>query len=251
MRALIALLFSAAPAFAQEVEVDVALVLAVDMSGSMDREEKAVQRRGYVDAIAGPEVWAAIRRGPYQRIALSYLEWAGAHAQVVVMGWRLIDSPAAAEAFAAELAGRPFSAIRGTSISGGIDAARELLRDSPFAALRKVIDVSGDGANRLGRPVTEARDAALREGIAINGLPIVIRPNRAEGDLARYYADCVAGGAGSFTLPVHAAHEFADAVRRKLVLDIAGAEPKILPAQATEPTDCLIGERLRSFYEDR
>jgi hypothetical protein len=251
MRLLAALLLSAAPALSQPVEVDVELVLAVDMSGSMDREEKAVQRQGYVAAIASDEVWRAITRGAYQRIALSYLEWAGAHAQVVVMNWRLIDSPQAARAFAADLAAQPLSPIRGTSISGGIDAARLMLRDNGFQGWRQVIDVSGDGANRVGRPVTDARDAALAEGIVINGLPILIRPNRAEGDLAQYYRDCVTGGPGSFTLPASSQAEFAEAVRRKLVMDIAGAEPTVIPAQMQGPTDCMIGEKLRLFYEDR
>jgi hypothetical protein len=251
MRLLAALVLAAAPALAEEVAVDVELVLAVDMSGSMDREEKAVQRDGYVAAIASPDFWNAIRRGPYQRVALSYLEWAGAHAQVVVMTWRLIDSPEAARAFAADLAAQPLSPIRGTSISGGLDAARLMMRNNGFEGWRKVIDMSGDGANRVGRPVTEARDAALAEGIVINGLPILIRPNRAEGDLAQYYRDCVMGGPGAFVLPVRAADEMAEAIRRKLVMDVAGADPAVIPAQAAGPTDCLIGERLRRFYEDR
>lgn len=249
---LATILFAAAaatPATAQ-TEVDLALVLAVDMSGSMDPDEHAVQRGGYVAAIRSPEVWAAIRSGAYRRIALSYLEWAGPEAQVVVIDWRLIDSAGAARAFADDLEARPLSRIRGTSISGAIDYARAMVEESGFSAWRKVIDISGDGANNRGRPVTDARDAAVARGVTINGLPIMLRTNFAEGDLARYYADCVIGGPGAFALPVRAEAEMADAIRRKLVQEIAGLAPPAIPAQVGPPADCMIGERVRRLYLD-
>lgn len=243
-------LLTAAPAAAQ-VEVDLELVLAVDMSGSMDRGEHALQRGGYVAALRSPEVWEAVLTGAHQTIALSYLEWAGAHQQVVVMDWRLIDNRPALLSFADALEAQPLSQIRGTSISGGIDHARTMIEANGFEGWRKVVDVSGDGANNRGRPVTEARDAAVARGIVVNGLPIMLRTNRAEGDLARYYADCVVGGPGSFVIPVHAAGEMAGAIRRKLVEEIAGlGPPPTLVQSAAEPADCLIGERLRRLIWD-
>lgn len=246
---IVSALMVSAPASAAST-VDLALVLAVDMSGSMDAREHAVQRGGYVAAIRSPEVWRAILTGAHQRIALSYLEWAGAAAHVVVMDWRLIDSAQAARAFADELEARPLSRIRGTSISGAIDFGREMIENSGYEAWRRVIDVSGDGANNRGRPVTEARDAAVARGVTINGLPIVIRTSFAEGDLARYYADCVIGGPGAFALPVRAEAEIADAIRRKMVQEIAGLAPPPTLTQTGEPADCLIGERVRRLYLD-
>ncbi len=246
---LVAALTAIAPASAQ-TGVDLALVLAVDMSGSMDEGEHALQRGGYVAAIRSPEVWAAIRAGAYRRIALSYLEWAGAASQVVVIDWRLIDSADAARAFADDLEASPLSRIRGTSISGAIDYARTMVESSGYEPWRKVIDISGDGANNRGRPVAEARDAAVARGVTINGLPIILRTAFAEGDLARYYADCVIGGPGAFALPVRAEAEMADAIRRKLVQEIAGLPPPAIPAQAGPPADCLIGERIRRLYLD-
>ena len=240
-----------APVHAADIEVDVELVLAVDMSGSMDPHEHAIQRGGYVEALRSPEFWDAVTKGAWRRVAVSYLEWAGAGQQVVVMDWTLIDSPEAARAFADELEAKPLSRIRGTSISGAVDSAAALLQRSGVEAWRRVIDISGDGANNRGRPVTEARDAALAEGIVINGLPIIVRVSPGEGDLAQYYADCVVGGPGSFSLPVRRFEDFAAAVRRKLVLEIAGGPPPVTYAQAspTGQADCLIGERARRFYE--
>lgn len=238
-----------------EVAVDVELVLAVDMSGSMDRSEKRLQRAGYVAAFRSPTLHAAIDDGAYRRIAVAYLEWAGATSQVVVVDWTLIDGPESAIAFADRLESRPLSRIRGTSISGAIDHAAGMFEGNGFSGWRRVIDVSGDGPNNRGRPVHHARDAALAEGLVINGLPILLRPSAsAAGDLARYYADCVIGGMGAFVLPVRDESEFAEAIERKLVLEVAGRTPapRLLPAQAASrrAPDCLVGERLRRLWSD-
>lgn len=239
----------AAPA-AAEIEVDVELVLAVDMSGSMDAEEHALQRGGYVAALRSPEFAAALAEGAWGRVALAYLEWAGPASQVVVMDWTLVDGPEAARAFADALEARPLSRIRGTSISGAIDFAAAMFEGNGYAGWSRVIDVSGDGANSRGRPVLEARAETLAAGITVNGLPIVVRTAAWEGDLAQYYADCVIGGPGAFSIPVRSFAEMADAIRRKLVQEIAGGPPPVVPAQIAPPADCLIGERARRrLYE--
>ncbi len=251
--AILAALLAPAAAAAQEIEVDVELVVAVDMSGSMDVEEKALQRAGYVAAFRSAELQKAIAEGAYRRIAVAYLEWAGSISQVVVVDWTLIDDPETAEAFAAALESRPLSRIRGTSISGALDYAVEMFEDNGFEGWRKVVDVSGDGPNNRGRPVTDARDAALARGVAINGLPILLRPSRASGDLAGYYRACVIGGPGAFVLPVRARDEFEQAIRRKLVLEVAGRAPPPFATPAQYPPngeDCLVGERLRRLWSE-
>jgi len=233
------------------IEVDLELVLAVDVSGSMDDEEHAVQRAGYVAAIAHPDFVRAIRTGAYQRVVLTYVEWAGSTLQAVVMPWRLIEGEASARAFAADLAARPITNIRGTSISGALVYSTALFDGNGYNGLRKVIDVSGDGPNRSGIAVDLARDLAVGRGIVINGLPIMIRPSRSFVSLDRYYTDCVIGGPGAFVLPVKKPEEVAEAIRRKLILDIA-ARPgsAVTPVQATEPVDCQIGERIRRQQDD-
>ncbi len=237
------------PAQAQ-LEVDLALVLAVDVSNSMDRAENALQRAGYVDALSHRDIWSAIRAGPLRRIALTYVEWAGPEEQRTVVPWRLIDSPAAARAFAAELADRPilFARGTGTSISAAIAYSVGLFRDSRYAAHRQVIDLSGDGPNNRGGPVTEARDAGLAVGVTINGLPLMLRPSRSFDAVDLYYRDCVIGGPGAFVLPVYDDRQLGQSIRRKLVLEIAAVSApgaSTVNVQAEPPSDCLIGERLR------
>ena len=236
---------------ADPIEVDLELVLAVDVSGSMDDEEHAVQRAGYIAAIRHPDFVSAIRAGAYQRIALTYVEWAGPTSQVTVMAWRMIEGETSARAFADDLAARPITYIRGTSISGALVYSTALFASNGYEGLRKVIDVSGDGPNRNGVAMDFARDLAVGRGIVINGLPIMIRPSRGIVALDRYYADCVIGGPGAFVLPVRKAEEIAEAIRRKLILDIA-ARPRssIMTVQIVEPVDCRIGERLRWQWED-
>jgi hypothetical protein len=240
-----------------EMSVDLELVLAVDVSGSMDADEHALQRAGYLAALVHPEVVAAARSGIHGRIAVTYVEWAGPAAQVVTVPWRLVEDRATAEAFAAALASTPTARIRGTSISGGLRFAAGLFDGNGYDGLRRVIDISGDGPNNMGAPVVPTRAAVVAQGIVINGLPIMLK-NSLGGygsipGLDLYYADCVIGGPGAFVLPVRAPGELATAIRQKLVLEIAGGLPRPMPASEAAPAsrvDCLIGEKLRRNWRD-
>ncbi len=235
------LVLAGSEAIAEDTPVDLELVLAVDVSGSMDPEEQAVQRRGYAAALRHPDVIHAIVDGGYGRIALTYVEWAGATSQRTIVPWSLVDGAEAAEAFAEALDTRPISDMHGTSISGAIDYAVGLFAEDGYAGLRKTIDVSGDGPNNNGRPVAPARDAAVAAGVVINGLPIMIRPSSVFISLDRYYADCVIGGPGSFVLPVKDRDQLAEAIRRKLVLEVAGELViRPIPVQAAIPTSCFL-----------
>lgn len=238
---------------ASDTQVDVALVLAVDMSGSMDIEEAQIQRLGYVEALRHPEFIDAVTGGLTGRITISYFEWAGSVNQTSVVDWQLIEDADDAAAFADQLASRPVFTRRGTSISNAISFASKLITASPYQGMRRVIDVSGDGPNNLGPPVDPARNAAVASGIVINGLAILIRPSGGAGSLDRYYADCVIGGPGSFVLPVHQSEDFAVAIRQKLVMEVSQRQPMehVIPAQIAPPTDCMIGEKLRPGFLDR
>ncbi|MFQ5970965.1 MAG: DUF1194 domain-containing protein [Alphaproteobacteria bacterium] len=237
---------------ADATPVDVELVLAVDVSRSMDVDEQRLQREGYIAAFRHREVLDAIVSGIYGRIAVTYVEWAGAELQKVVVPWTVVDSPAKAELFARRLEAPPLGRLRRTSISGAVSFATRLLEGNGYEGLRRVIDVSGDGPNNAGVPVASARDAAVAAGIVINGLPILIKPRQRAGffdidHLDMYFEDCVIGGPGAFTVPVADRTELATAIRRKLVLEIAGRAPHLIPASAGEPAprmDCLIGEKL-------
>ncbi|MBW9062596.1 DUF1194 domain-containing protein [Rhizobium herbae] len=234
-------------------QVDVALVLAVDMSGSMDIEEARVQRMGYVEALRHAEFINAVTAGLNGRIAMSYFEWAGSVNQTSLVEWQLIDDAEDAAAFADRIAARPVYTRRGTSISNAIAFASKLIATNPYDATRRVIDVSGDGPNNLGPPVDPARDAAVASGTVINGLAIIIRPSGSAGSLDRYYADCVIGGPGSFVLPVRRSEDFAVAIRQKLVMEVSHRQPveQVVPVQLGPSTDCLIGEKLRPRLLDR
>src|SRR5512134_227959 len=247
------------PAWADEAQrVDLELVLAVDVSLSMDADEQRLQREGYVAAFRDPAVHRAIATGALGRIAVTYVEWAGEHAQETVVPWTLIDGPDAARGFADELAVSPPSRARMTSISSAITYAAAQLQGSRFAGLRRVIDISGDGPNNAGRPVVMAREEALAMGVVINGLPILAKEESVSGffDIARldeYYRDCVIGGPGAFMVPITASEEFAPAIRQKLILEIAGAQPAVVAsvrAEAKPGMDCLIGERMWQRYID-
>lgn len=229
------------------LSVDVALVLAVDVSASMEPEEFQLQRSGYVEAIRHADFVRAVLDGANGRVALTYVEWSGPELQRVVVPWRLIDGAVGARAFADALARQGILQSQSTSISAALDFGADLLDHAPFAADRRVIDISGDGPNNAGRPVTAARDDALARGIAINGLPILISPSPTFPAMDRYYRDCVIGGPGAFILPIHAADEFAIAIHRKLILEVAGAPTAgaVVPVAAEQPVDCLVGERAR------
>ena len=243
---------AAAPRAAAE-EVDLALVLAVDISFSMDLDEQRLQRLGYVAAITSPEVLAALRGGLIGRIAVAYVEWAGAGEQHLVVDWTTISDEASAKAFADTLVVQPLRRAFRTSISEAVAFSTDLLERNGYEAVRRVIDVSGDGPNNQGRLVTFARDRAISRGITINGLPLLLKRSANSyfdiPDLDRYYATCVIGGDGAFYEPVREIEAFGEAVRRKLVLEIAGRRPlvpHVVPAEAAATPDpfCTIGERI-------
>lgn len=213
-----------------EAPVDLELVLAVDVSGSVDSEEAALQREGYVSALLNPKVRAAIAGGPYGRIAATYVEWAGDTYQRIVVPWTLLDGGSSVEGFASAIAESPTMTAQWTSISAAIDYCAGLFADNGYEGVRRVIDVSGDGVNNRGRPVEWARDAAVAAGITINGLPILNdRPNPWGGappvDLDRYYRDHVIGGPAAFLVPAISFDAFADAILSKLLLEISGRVP--------------------------
>jgi len=232
--------------------VDVELVLAVDVSWSMDVEEQAMQRQGYVDALRHPDVIGAIAKGDWQRIAVVYVEWAGNGLDRVVVPWTIIENASDAYAFAEKLDRAPIGRMRRTSISSILQRSVDMF-DNGIDGMRRVVDVSGDGPNNMGMLVTAARDEALQQGIVINGLPIMIKRGNPGGyfhldRLDLYYEDCVIGGFGSFMITVNSAEKFQEAIRRKLVLEIASAQPQVMPAGWRPPgspprVDCAIGEK--------
>ena len=208
---------SIGPAAAQ-IAADLQLVLAVDASGSVDQYRFELQKRGYVAAFRHPRVLQAIRSGPNQAIAVTMVQWTGPMMQVQVTGWALVGDDETAGAFAAAIERAPRQLFGGgTSISGAIDHAMTLFPKSPFRAPRRVIDVSGDGSNNRGRPVTLARDEAIAAGVGINGLPILTL----EPDLDRYYYDSVIGGPGAFVVAAKDYETFGEAILKKLITEIA------------------------------
>jgi Protein of unknown function (DUF1194) len=216
-------------AAAEDLPVDVELILAVDISGSVDEVEARQQREGYIAAIADPTVIHAIESTQYGRVALAYIEWAGAGQQRTLIDWTLIDSAAAAVAFADALAEAPRIRAMWTSISSGIDYAMPMFDGNGYEGTRRVIDISGDGPNNRGRPVTEARDEAVANGVIINGLPIMndrpqpwTLPTPNEFGLDRYYIDNVIGGPGAFIVAAESFDEFKTAILTKLIREIAG-----------------------------
>jgi Protein of unknown function (DUF1194) len=233
------------------VSVDVELVLAVDVSYSMDPEEQALQREGYIAGITSREFMQALRSGHHGKVAVTYFEWAGPYDQKIIVPWRLIDGPEAADAFANELARAPYRRASRTSISGALSFAKPLFDGSGYRGFRRVVDVSGDGANNSGTFVTLARDDVLAAGMTINGLPIMLkRPNAFTMDIDNldiYYEDCVIGGPGAFVVPIREREQFKEATRTKLVLEIAGRtpQPRLVPVQARAPRiSCTIGEQM-------
>ncbi len=257
-----AALLSPNPTVARDgpVEVDVELVLAVDISYSMDIEEQRLQREGYIKALTSPEVLQAIRNGPNGKIAVTYFEWAGANTQRIVVPWQVIDGPETADAFVAKLNAQPISRWYRTSISGAILFGQELFENNGYHAPRRVMDISGDGPNNHGALVQDARDRALKAGIVINGLPIMINNGRRSvfdlDDLDDYYTDCVIGGPGSFMIAITERDQFVSATRQKILREIADLRDplpgrvRIVPVNSTDDdkpprakANCRIGER--------
>jgi len=257
LSALAALATLAMPAAAQ-TRVDLELVIAVDVSLSMDLDEQRLQREGYVAAFRDEEIHKAIVSGSYGRIAVTYVEWAGAVTQSVVIPWTILDGAAAARSFADRLEKVPITRARLTSISSALAFSRALFPSSGVAGVRRVIDVSGDGPNNDGVPVVLVRDDVVAAGIVINGLPLTLKEPLSSfdiPDLDQYYAHCVIGGTGAFLVPVRELSEFKLAIRRKLLLEISALPlGHLVPVQHSAPSegdgyDCLVGEkRWRGYY---
>jgi hypothetical protein len=235
--------------------VDVELVLAVDVSYSMDMDELAIQREGYAQAIVSKEFLQALKGLPNGKIAITYFEWAASSDQKIIIPWRLIDGPETADAVANEIMKTPIRRASRTSISGAIYFAMPLFDENPYHGMRRVIDISGDGPNNNGAPVIGARDMALGKGITINGLPIMVKePSYSTMDIDNldwYYEDCVIGGPGSFVVSIKDREKFKEAIRTKLLLEVAGNTPerRVVPVAEKEPrVSCLIGEKI---WQDR
>jgi len=213
--------------------VDLLLVLAADVSRSVDQPKFQLQREGYAAAIADPKVLNAISSGPLGRIAVSFVEWSGAGAQKVVIDWTVIDGPRAAQKFADQLVELPRSFADRTAIGAGIDFAAAQFERAPFESRRRTIDVSGDGTSNSGRDVRGARDDALAKGITINGLvilserPLPWNPEHTNppGGLDQYYRDNVIGGPGAFVMVAQDFNSFGQAIISKLIAEIAFLEP--------------------------
>ncbi|GAA0779801.1 DUF1194 domain-containing protein [Roseibium denhamense] len=209
-------------------EVDVELVLAVDISQSMDTEEQEIQRAGYVAALTSREFLDAIQAGPIGRIAVTYMEWGGVDEHFVVADWTVIQDAQTAAHFASMIAEAPLRQVQRTSISSALERSVHLVQNNQYTGLRQVIDISGDGPNNQGGSVTKVRDKMIASGVTINGLPLMMKSNKntwqAMLNLDHYYEDCVIGGPGSFAIPVRSKEGFADAIRMKLVMEIAGIE---------------------------
>jgi hypothetical protein len=235
--------------------VDVELALAVDVSYSMDLDELAVQREGYAQAIVSKEFLQALKSLPNGKISITYFEWAASNDQKIIIPWRVIDGPETADAVAQEILRTPIRRASRTSISGAIYFALPLFETNPYPGTRRVIDISGDGPNNNGAPVLGAREMALARGITINGLPIMVKePSYSTMDIENldwYYEDCVIGGPGAFVVAIKDRDKFREAIRTKLLLEVAGRTPErpIVPVAEKEPrVSCLIGEKI---WQDR
>jgi hypothetical protein len=225
-RLFLALVLLLSPATAWALPVDLELVLAIDVSRSVDAEEAKLQREGYMAALTHSRVLQAIRSGPNRRIAVIYIEWAASSMQRIVVPWTVIEDETSAQNFIARIEATPYVSWPWTSISGAIDFAVPLFEDNGYEGTRRVIDISGDGRNNSGRLAEMARDEAVARGIVINGLPILNdRPNFSrppEYDLELYYRESVIVGPGSFVVAADDFSVFAGAILSKLIREIAG-----------------------------
>jgi hypothetical protein len=228
--ALLGLVLAFVPFAARAAEpVDMLLVLAVDVSRSVTEPKFRLQREGAAAAITHPDVLKAITSGPNRRIAVCLVEWATVGQQTVVVDWTVIDGAGAARGFGDKLVEAPRSFSGSTAISGAIDFSVHQLERAPYAAERRVIDISGDGNNNSGRPVTEARDEAIAKGITVNALVILtplnesFRPEHTNpaGGLEKYFQDNVIGGSGAFTVVAESHASFGRALTKKLIQEIA------------------------------
>jgi FixJ family two-component response regulator len=229
--------------------VDAEIVLAVDVSESVDLDELQFQREGYAEALTSKEFLDVLRKGPHGAVAIMYFEWSSANDQRPVLGWRIVGGPESADALAAAILDAPARRAGRTSISAAISFAMRAFSNSPYRGPKRVIDISGDGPNNNGEAVNVARDAAIAQGVTINGLPIMIKQRSEPPDIERldiYYEDCVIGGPGAFAIAVRDRSEFKQAIRAKLLREIARNDTGTLsPVRARRPrVSCSVGEQL-------
>ena len=236
--ALAAPLASSAPAAPQAVDLE--LVLATDNSQSIDRSEALLQRQGIAAAFKHPDVVRAIQAGTYGRIAVAYIDWSSLPFSKLTIDWRIISDRASADGFADALLKAPFVYGQGTAIGETLEIAAELIETNAIEGTQRSIDVSGDGPNNTGPPVYQVRDEVAAKRITINGLPVISTGEYGQGDwgsyygeLENYYLNCVIGGPRAFAIPAKGFQEFAEAVRRKLVLEISDAAPLPSPVIRT------------------
>jgi hypothetical protein len=269
--AILASMIPAMPAAATE-PVDLELVIATDVSRSIDEDEAQLQRRGIAAAFRSKVIIRAIQSGFLRRITVAYIDYSSALFNKVVVDWRILADRNSAEAFADTLLRAPLTFGRRTSISDGIALAARMIESNDIEGTRRVIDVSGDGPNNFGALVNRVRDEAIARRITINGLPIINKTDRFNSryflpDLDDYYRGCVIGGPGAFLVAARNFKDFARAIRRKLILEIAGLTPKtriadrglLIRASTHSPLrarrsgyvykkGCDIGERMRGGY---
>jgi hypothetical protein len=221
--------FAAPAAPTNQAEVDVALVLAIDASGSIDHDEAELQRKGIAEAFLSKEVQQAIQSGSLGRIGVAAIYFSSRQYGVmsVPVNWMIIRDQRSAEDFVKTLIAAPRQSARGTSISDALELSQRMLEKGPYHSAKQVVDVSGDGENNAGRPLLAVRDELLAKSITINGLPII--DETTSQDLDKYYEGCVIGGPGSFVIPAKGFGDFARAMRRKLILEISGLTPQEAP----------------------
>ena len=226
---LLALVFAlSAPARAAE-QVDLLLVLASDVSRSVDTRKFQLQREGYAAALSNPRVVEAIKSGPHGRIAICFVEWSGATSQKLVIDWTVVSDAASARKIGDQMIELPRSFADRTSISAGLDFSMSLIERAPFEATRRTIDVSGDGTNNSGRDIASTRDEVLAKGVTINGLvilsdaPLPWNPEHTNppGGLDEYYRRNVTGGPGSFVMVAENHNSFGQAIVKKMIAEIA------------------------------
>jgi Protein of unknown function (DUF1194) len=235
IRALLLLILAGAAAFsavsAAAEDVDLLLVLAADVSRSIDSEKFQLQREGYATAVSDPRVLEAIRSGRNGRIGLSFVEWSGLTSQRLIVDWTTVSDLESAKSFADRLLEAPRSFADRTSISAALEFSMAQLARAPFQSARRTIDVSGDGTNNSGRDVAQARDEALAQDITINGLvilsetPLAWNPDHTNpaGGLEKYYRENVIGGAGAFVLAAQGFNSFGEAIVKKMISEVAEA----------------------------
>ena len=235
--ALSALLAAMSAPLRAAEQVDLLLVLASDVSRSVDTRKFELQRQGYAAALSNPRVIEAIKSGPHGRIAICFIEWSGATSQKLVIDWTIVSDTASARRIGDQMLELPRSFADRTSISAGLEYSMNHLEQAPFQATRRTIDVSGDGTNNSGRDIASVRDEVLARGVTINGLvilsdaPLPWNPEHTNppGGLEHYYREHVIGGPGSFVLAADGFESFGRAIVKKMIAEIASLAPTLAP----------------------